>query len=1671
MVQANVARGLGLRTVSAVVSLTLVLTGTAVLLETAATPAAAEAAPLVCADPEPTGSPNLTEGNDSQSKCVVGAERTVRGYLRNCPTEPRAVVVGSEYAVGECKGKVTFQVEAVAQARMVARLNAAAGGPATEIGPGVQWEVRLPGLLASKRIDILRYDPTSATSDVALVELKRGAPGSTAEDDAAEQVEDYVDNLPDVGAHPVAPMSFAQPYTDSFVITQQCGGTAKEVEFEVHSTVPGVVMVYPSDTPEGGQRLRDGEERLSCPVLVDPTEVPDEPQIPITSDSPSGGQLPACEYDLQAVQDWMDDAVDYLLSAELVIAEFARSHGRSIGKLIDKMTDQEELIESAPTPADDCPPPPPGGVLGDPHLTTLDGMAYDVQSVGEFELLNAPDLGLQVQARFAPLWGSSSVSVYDRIAMTLNGFRVEMDSSDHLWVDGHAVSLPEGRLLYFNGGIFMEHSDARYRIVIPGAAGAGYGLVTWSKNRFAVRLASTVETSGLLGNHDGNPNNDVVTKSGEPVPDNLPVDRFIHGQFARSWAITNATSLFTYPAGTDTSTYTDTDYPVGGSPRIEDYPAEEVEDATTSCAEVAAGSAQDGCVLDVLVTGGTEFLDDALGSQSAVVQNDAELGDPPTLDVDFDSTVPRNFLPSKFGWDTELGKFVGPLKSGGNYAFTVPVTADHDGVQVAFDVLAVGPMTEARQRSLAITVGETTDRVYLTKQGAEATSGDVVEAEQGLVADGRTFTRYRYTGAFPAVGGSLQADLSVSGFSRLQNDSLGIDNIELSLVGAATPTATTVSIGDTVKPDDNGRATIASRGERDVYTFTVSEEQAGPVQIEEIYGPGLQYECADHWRLTSVTTGRTLTGSPCLYDRELSAGTYRLEVIAGPGATYPYRYAFHLHGDLALQTFSTDVGDEPVTFEPQDDTGAGVIDGSGGNDRYALNVTEAGRLVVDIECLDSDDPDCVQASFGRLGGSSSWLRRGAADVTPGTYYLELLTLRGGPHHYRVTLHVAEDAVHQLSFGDVVKPGAGSDLGVADRSDPVDRYQFDVPTGGASVVVGQLPGFDVWAPGSYWYGSMQKVCKYWTLTGPQGQTYDACGANWSTTANQLSAGRYTLEVWAPPSLGSPYQYGFELYRVHPSQTQEFNLTWTDGTYEVVPDTATGEGVLSSLGATDVYFATAPSNGRLSATVTCTDDPCPVVEVARMEDGYPWALDARWADVTAGTPLRISVSGGVGGAHEYDLDLAVTPWTEYELGDTVEDGTHGAGSGEWNSYSEVDTYQFTVPAGGMDIGLQTEGVANGRFKILDEAGQDVYLFSWYSPYQTSHIDAGTYRIQVGNNWDEDHAEYKFRVFEVNLPPTEALTLGTATTPAPVTGSLSSNADRHEYTFEVETAGEYTLELDGDVEVSWNEIPENASIGDIYAPRFWLDEGTYRLAVMPTYGAGFAFGSFDYELSLRDATPLDTFDYTLGDLVDSGVGDGIGTLQDWSDTDAITFEVPAGGQDLAFIVSGLDDPCSQLTLMDSGWNLVGINCDPLGWGQFIDAGTYTLYVNQGWVDHGDVEYTLRIVAPAVSAPTAIHPQPEHTGTTEVVSGTVPSNGAVASYTFTLSEYQTSVTPYLQVEPGEDCAQIRVFHEGDLIGTGGCNLLPMWAEPGQYRLEVTGRSGDPFRYLVYTTDQPEWS
>jgi RHS repeat-associated protein len=239
---------------------------------------------------------------------------------------------------------------------------------------------------------------------------------------------------------------------------------------------------------------------------------------------------------------------------------------------------------------------------GEPHLSTLDGVLYDLMAVGEFTALRSDTGDFVVQFRQAPLGLSRTISFISAVAVNALGDRISMNAQRggqiHVDVNGspqlapsQATTLPHGaRLSRTATEVRVRFPDQSTLIVRRNPAGLDFValLPDGRKNTLHGLLGQT--GSRTVQSHDG--------KSFSSAQ----LDDFDtrYRQFADSWRITQSESLLHYESGETTATYTDMSFP--------DQPPQ-LSAAQRSSAEQLCGSmalpaeAHDACVLDVAMTG------------------------------------------------------------------------------------------------------------------------------------------------------------------------------------------------------------------------------------------------------------------------------------------------------------------------------------------------------------------------------------------------------------------------------------------------------------------------------------------------------------------------------------------------------------------------------------------------------------------------------------------------------------------------------------------------------------------------------------------------------------------------------------------------------------------------------------------------------------------------------------------------------------------------------------------------------------------------------------------------------------------------------------------------------------------------------------------------------------
>jgi von Willebrand factor type D domain len=283
-----------------------------------------------------------------------------------------------------------------------------------------------------------------------------------------------------------------------------------------------------------------------------------------------------------------------------------------------------------------------GGGWGDPHITTVDGVAYDFQSAGEFTSLREDRLEVQTRQTAVPTASipnanpytglASCVSIYTAVAARIGKNRVTLqpDASGEpspnrgmqLRVNGQPVSLGDNGIdLPGDAGLLDG------RIVPVGAAyqitdRRGTQLVVtpafWDSQQkwyLNVNVNQTTATAGVMGRlaeRSWLPALPDGTSLG-PIPESLN-QRYqqLYEQFADAWRVTDATSLFDYAPGTNTATFTLDEWPRSNpkSCALEGQnsatPATP-EVAVEACKGVTDAAQRADCVFDVTFTGHTGF--------------------------------------------------------------------------------------------------------------------------------------------------------------------------------------------------------------------------------------------------------------------------------------------------------------------------------------------------------------------------------------------------------------------------------------------------------------------------------------------------------------------------------------------------------------------------------------------------------------------------------------------------------------------------------------------------------------------------------------------------------------------------------------------------------------------------------------------------------------------------------------------------------------------------------------------------------------------------------------------------------------------------------------------------------------------------------------------------------
>ena len=304
--------------------------------------------------------------------------------------------------------------------------------------------------------------------------------------------------------------------------------------------------------------------------------------------------------------------------------------GRQFTSAEVKVEPEEEEPEEPEEP--EKPEGGDGTSNGDPHLYTFDNLAYDFQAVGEFILAKSivPNDSFEVQVRQKAWKTRTDVAITQATAMNVAGDKVGfyIGQEPVTRINGIQVELSDGSISLPQGGSIVKHGQ-RYSVVWPN----GNGLVEVKDNNWGFLVTTYISNAqrgqviGLLGNADGNPQNDVVMRDGTNLGTSLSFET-LYPKYADSWRVAQQESLFDYAPGETTETFTDRDFPSILSKSTG------LDEATRAAAEKICQEAgitnpllMEDCILDVGLTGEEGFAQ--IPPDLAVPQATVEVAEPP----------------------------------------------------------------------------------------------------------------------------------------------------------------------------------------------------------------------------------------------------------------------------------------------------------------------------------------------------------------------------------------------------------------------------------------------------------------------------------------------------------------------------------------------------------------------------------------------------------------------------------------------------------------------------------------------------------------------------------------------------------------------------------------------------------------------------------------------------------------------------------------------------------------------------------------------------------------------------------------------------------------------------------------------------------------------------------
>lgn len=270
-----------------------------------------------------------------------------------------------------------------------------------------------------------------------------------------------------------------------------------------------------------------------------------------------------------------------------------------------------------------------GRSYGDPHLSTYDGKTFSFQTVGEFIFTKSGSGNVEVQTRQKA--NGDDFSLNTAVAMNVSGDRVciyadekpDADFSNPLRIDGRSVRVGTDRTYYLSHGGTIRNDGKEYIVTWPTGEKVSVEVVKNSRFDFInitthIYPCASDGYEGLMGNANGNPNDDINTRTnrydfetanrfntvfgGQTASMSNEAEKeylnYLAKEFGHAWRVSRSNSLFDYGPGQSTEYFTDLSFPRFHR-TVRDLSQTQRDNARRDCeARGIRGSELEGCIFD-----------------------------------------------------------------------------------------------------------------------------------------------------------------------------------------------------------------------------------------------------------------------------------------------------------------------------------------------------------------------------------------------------------------------------------------------------------------------------------------------------------------------------------------------------------------------------------------------------------------------------------------------------------------------------------------------------------------------------------------------------------------------------------------------------------------------------------------------------------------------------------------------------------------------------------------------------------------------------------------------------------------------------------------------------------------------------------------------------------------